>query len=159
MGVIEPASSFIGSAPEADWARPPWRTINERTVEAVVRAIRQQEAIWVSYQSMTSLDESVTFCCRRTLWATTVFAGTCARFAISASASRFRPRPNPAHRWLRGEPSGRRPGFALANCIDAGACTASRFTRCQETSPGVGLSNGGWSRSNFHAAKRFCTTR
>ena len=59
MGVIEPAASFIGSAPEADWAPSPWRTINERTVEAVVRAIRQQEAIWVSYQSMTSLDESV----------------------------------------------------------------------------------------------------
>ena len=59
MGVIEPAASFIGSAPEADWAPSPWRTINEQTVEAVVRAIRQQEAIWVSYQSMTSLDESV----------------------------------------------------------------------------------------------------
>lgn len=59
MGVIEPAASYIGSAPEADWAPSPWRTINERTVEAVVRAIRQQEAIWVSYQSMTSLDESV----------------------------------------------------------------------------------------------------
>lgn len=59
MGVIEPAASFIGSAPEADWAPSPWRTINEQTVEAVVRAIRQQEAIWVSYQSMTSMDESV----------------------------------------------------------------------------------------------------
>lgn len=59
MGVIEPAASFIGSAPEADWAPSPWRTINEQTVEAVVRAIQQQEAIWVSYQSMTSMDESV----------------------------------------------------------------------------------------------------
>ena len=59
MEVIEPAASFIGSAPEADWAPSPWRTINEQTVEAVVRAIRQQEAIWVSYQSMTSMDESV----------------------------------------------------------------------------------------------------
>jgi predicted DNA-binding transcriptional regulator YafY len=59
MGVIEPAASFIGSAPEADWAPSPWRTINEQTVEAVVRAIRRQEAIWVSYQSMTSMDESV----------------------------------------------------------------------------------------------------
>ena len=59
MGVIEPAASFIGSALEADWAPSPWRTINEQTVEAVVRAIRQQEAIWVSYQSMTSMDESV----------------------------------------------------------------------------------------------------
>lgn len=59
MGVIEPATSFIGSSLEADWAPSPWRTINEQTVEAVVRAIRQQEAIWVSYQSMTSMDESV----------------------------------------------------------------------------------------------------
>src|SRR5690606_22936496 len=48
-----------GSAPEVDWAPSPWRTINEQTVEAVVRAIRQQKAIRVSYQSMTSLDESV----------------------------------------------------------------------------------------------------
>lgn len=59
MGVVEPAASFIGSAPEIDWAPSPWRTINEQTVEAVVQAIRQREAIWVSYQSMTSLDESV----------------------------------------------------------------------------------------------------
>ena len=59
MGVVEPAASFIGSAPETDWAPSPWRTINEQTVEAVVRAIRQQESIWVSYQSMTSLDESI----------------------------------------------------------------------------------------------------
>ena len=59
MGVVEPTASFIGSAPETDWAPSPWRTINEQTVEAVVRASRQQEAIWVSYQSMTSMDESV----------------------------------------------------------------------------------------------------
>lgn len=58
-GIVESTASFIGSAPETDWAPSPWRTINEQTVEAVVRAIRQQEAIWVSYQSMTSLDESV----------------------------------------------------------------------------------------------------
>jgi len=58
MGVIESASSFIGSAPTADWAPSPWCTINEQTVEAVVRAIRQQEAIRVSYQSMTSVEES-----------------------------------------------------------------------------------------------------
>ncbi|MDS9638505.1 WYL domain-containing protein, partial [Pseudomonas aeruginosa] len=59
MGVVEPRASFIGSAPETDWAPSPWRSINEETVEAVVRAIRQQEAIRVSYQSMTSLDESI----------------------------------------------------------------------------------------------------
>jgi predicted DNA-binding transcriptional regulator YafY len=59
MEIFEPAASFIGSAPEIDWAPSPWRTINEQTVEAVVRAIRQQESIKVSYQSMTSLDESI----------------------------------------------------------------------------------------------------
>lgn len=59
MGLVEPAASFIGSAPETDWAPSPWRTIYEQTVEAVVRAIRQHEAIRVSYQSMTSLDESI----------------------------------------------------------------------------------------------------
>jgi len=58
-GLVEPAASFIGSSPEADWAPSPWRTINEQTVEAVVKAIREQMAILVSYQSMTSLDESV----------------------------------------------------------------------------------------------------
>ena len=40
MGIVEPTASFIGSAPETDWAPSPWRTINEQTVEAVVRAIR-----------------------------------------------------------------------------------------------------------------------
>ncbi|KSH14816.1 transcriptional regulator [Pseudomonas aeruginosa] len=59
MGVVESAASFIGSAPETDWAPSPWRTIDEQTVELVVRAIRQQEAIRVSYQSMTSLNESI----------------------------------------------------------------------------------------------------
>lgn len=59
MGVVEPAASFIGCAPEIDWAPSPWRTINEQTVEAVIRAIRQRESIIVSYQSMTSLDESI----------------------------------------------------------------------------------------------------
>jgi len=59
MGVVESTASFIGSAPETDWAPSPWRTIDEQTVELVVRAIRQQEAIRVSYQSMTSLNESI----------------------------------------------------------------------------------------------------
>jgi len=58
MGVIEPTTSFIGSAPETDWAPSPWRTINEQTVEAVVRAIQLKKALQVSYQSMTSLEES-----------------------------------------------------------------------------------------------------
>lgn len=59
MGVVESTASFIGSAPETDWAPSPWRTIDEQTVELLVRAIRQQEAIRVSYQSMTSLNESI----------------------------------------------------------------------------------------------------
>ncbi len=59
MGVVEPAASFISSAPETDWSPSPWRTVNEQTVEAMVQAIRQREAIQVSYQSMTSLDESI----------------------------------------------------------------------------------------------------
>lgn len=59
MGVVDPSASFIGSVPTTDWAHSPWRTINEQTVEAVVRAIRQQDAIRVSYQSMTSLDASI----------------------------------------------------------------------------------------------------
>ncbi|KCV30477.1 WYL domain protein, partial [Bordetella bronchiseptica 00-P-2730] len=59
MGVVESAASFIGSAPETDWAPSPWRTIDEQTVELVVRAIRQHEAIRVSYQSMSSLNESI----------------------------------------------------------------------------------------------------
>lgn len=59
LGVVESTASFIGSAPETDWAPSPWRTIDEQTVELVVRAIRQQEAIRVSYQSMTSLNESI----------------------------------------------------------------------------------------------------
>ena len=59
MGVVESAASCIGSAPETDWAPSPWRTIDEQTVELVVRAIQQQEAIRVSYQSMTSLNESI----------------------------------------------------------------------------------------------------
>lgn len=58
-GIVEPAASFIGNAPEIDWAPSPWRTINEQTVEAIVKAIRERMAILVSYQSMTSLDESV----------------------------------------------------------------------------------------------------
>lgn len=59
MGVLEPTASFIGSAPEIDWAPSPWRSIDERTVEAVVRAIQQRMSIRVRYQSMTSLDASL----------------------------------------------------------------------------------------------------
>lgn len=58
-GVMEPATSFIGSHPEVDWAPSPWRTIHEPTVEALVKAIREHLAVRVSYQSMTSLDESL----------------------------------------------------------------------------------------------------
>lgn len=57
-GVMDPAASFIGSSAEVDWAPSPWRTINEETVEALVKAIRERLSVRVSYQSMTSLDES-----------------------------------------------------------------------------------------------------
>ena len=57
-GVTESGTSFIGSSPEVDVAPSPWRTINEETVEALVKAIREKLAVRVSYQSMTSLDES-----------------------------------------------------------------------------------------------------
>lgn len=57
-GIMESATSFIGSPPEIDWAPSPWRTINEQTVESLVKAIREKLAVRVSYQSMTSLDES-----------------------------------------------------------------------------------------------------
>jgi hypothetical protein len=57
-GVVEPSSSFIGSAPSVDWAPSPWRTINEQTLEALVKAIREKLAVRVRYQSMTSMDES-----------------------------------------------------------------------------------------------------
>lgn len=58
MGSMESATSFIGSSPDVDWAPSPWRTINEETVEALVKAIRERLAVRVRYQSMTSLDES-----------------------------------------------------------------------------------------------------
>lgn len=57
-GIVEPAASFIGSAPEVDWAPSPLRTINDQIVEVVVKAIREHTSILVNYQSMTSLDES-----------------------------------------------------------------------------------------------------
>ena len=58
-GVIEPAASYIGTAPETDWAPTPWRTINEETVEAIVKAIREKATIHVSYQSMTSVNAAL----------------------------------------------------------------------------------------------------
>lgn len=58
-GIIDPADSFVGTAPEMDWALPPWRAIDDKTVETMVKAIRQRVAVKVSYQSMTSTDESV----------------------------------------------------------------------------------------------------
>ncbi|MBJ7221299.1 MULTISPECIES: WYL domain-containing protein [unclassified Brenneria] len=58
-GILEPDASFIGSAPEVDWAHYPTRAVDEQTVETVVKAIRKKMAIWVSYQSTSSLDESL----------------------------------------------------------------------------------------------------
>ncbi|MFE8048811.1 WYL domain-containing protein [Brenneria goodwinii] len=57
-GILEPDASFIGSAPEIDWAHYPSRALNEQTVETIVKAIRQKMAIKASYQSTASLDES-----------------------------------------------------------------------------------------------------
>ena len=53
-GLLEVAASFIGSAPEVDAAPSPWRAVDEHTVEAIVKAIRQKLAVTVSYQSMSS---------------------------------------------------------------------------------------------------------
>lgn len=58
-GIVEQSASFIGSAPMVDWAPTPGRTINEPTLEAIVKAIREKLAVQVRYQSMTSLEESV----------------------------------------------------------------------------------------------------
>jgi hypothetical protein len=55
-GLIEMATSFLGTPIEADWAPTPLRTLNERIVEMMVRAIRGKLAISVTYQSMSSLD-------------------------------------------------------------------------------------------------------
>lgn len=55
-GLIEMATSFLGTPIEADWAPTPLRTLNERIVEMMVRAIKGRLAVSVSYQSMSSLD-------------------------------------------------------------------------------------------------------
>lgn len=55
-GIIDKASTFIGAAPDMDWPMPPWRAVNEQTVEAVVKAIREKTTVMVSYQSMSSSD-------------------------------------------------------------------------------------------------------
>lgn len=56
IGLLEPGASFIGLAPEVDTAPSPWRALDERTVEALVKAIRQRLTIAVIYQSMSSVD-------------------------------------------------------------------------------------------------------
>ncbi|MCL2895100.1 WYL domain-containing protein [Brenneria tiliae] len=58
-GILESDASFIGTAPEVDWAHYPARTLNEQTVEIIVKAIRKKMAVRVSYQSATSLDDSL----------------------------------------------------------------------------------------------------
>lgn len=57
-GLLEPGASFVGAAPEVDTAPSPWRTLNEHTVEMLVKAIRDRLTVLVRYQSMTSLEES-----------------------------------------------------------------------------------------------------
>lgn len=56
--VIDSADSFIGTAPEMDCALPPSRTIDEGTVETIVKAIRENISVNVVYQSMTSVEPS-----------------------------------------------------------------------------------------------------
>lgn len=55
-GLIELATSFVGTSIEADWAPTPLRTLNDGIVEMIVRAIRGKLAVNVSYQSMSSVD-------------------------------------------------------------------------------------------------------
>ena len=55
-GLLEPGASFIGSAPEADSAPSPWRALDERTVEALAKAILDRLTVTVSYQSMSSIE-------------------------------------------------------------------------------------------------------
>lgn len=57
--VLDSSSSFIGNGIEMDWALPPWRSIDEETVEIVVKSIREKLTIKVSYQSLSSESESV----------------------------------------------------------------------------------------------------
>lgn len=57
-GVIEADTSFSRFPPEIDSAPSPWRTVDETTVESMVRAIREQKAVRVHYQSMTSSDDA-----------------------------------------------------------------------------------------------------
>jgi len=55
-GIIEQSGTFIGSAPDMDWAMSPWRSVNEQVVESVVKAIREKTTVEVQYQSMSSPD-------------------------------------------------------------------------------------------------------
>lgn len=57
-GVLDGSSSFIGVVPETVLVPTPGRSLNETIVAAVVKAIREKLSILVSYQSMSSLDES-----------------------------------------------------------------------------------------------------
>lgn len=53
-GIVPAESSFAGSNPEMDWAPVPWRTVDDTTVEALVKAIRDRLSVKVHYQSMSS---------------------------------------------------------------------------------------------------------
>ena len=119
----------------------PWRTIDEQTVELVVRAIRQQEAIRVSYQSMTSLNESIRLLSPHA-WLRWLSLARARVLPQAPAFQRFRPRSNPSHRWYRAEPSGLQSGYALAYCADTDPCATPRLTGGQETSVGVGLRHG-----------------
>lgn len=57
-GITPADTSFAGSPPVVDWAPVSERTINDSTVEALVKAIRRRLAVRVRYQSMSSPDLS-----------------------------------------------------------------------------------------------------
>jgi hypothetical protein len=56
--LLEPGTSFIGAMIEVDSAPSPWRSLDELTVETLVKAIRQRQSVAVRYQSMSSTEPS-----------------------------------------------------------------------------------------------------
>ena len=55
-GLLERGATFVGLAPEVDCTPSPWRALDDRIVETLVRAIRQKHALDVTYQSMSSIE-------------------------------------------------------------------------------------------------------
>ncbi|WP_192459249.1 WYL domain-containing protein [Musicola keenii] len=57
-GIVDPDASFIGSAPDIDWASLPLRAVDEQTVECVIRAIRENMAITILYRSVEQPEDN-----------------------------------------------------------------------------------------------------